>query len=84
MFGPACYHHGMLKSPTFWNNVTVNGNDVTAQKQLLAWLNNSTKLEGISICNGVNCEQSCPRVDVSEEATGCIAKHLQNGFGNVL
>ena len=84
MFGPACYHHGMLESPRYWNDVTVNGNDVTAQKQLLAWLNNSTKLEGISTCNGVNCEQSCPHVDVSEEATGCIGKHLQNGIGNVL
>ena len=84
MFGPACYHHGMLESPRYWNNVTVNGNDVTAQKQLLAWLNNSTKLEGISTCNGVNCEQSCPHVDVSEEATGCITKKLRNGIGNVL
>ena len=84
MFGPACYHHGMLESPRYWNDVTVNGNDVTAQKQLLAWLNNSTKLEGISNCNGVNCEQSCPHVDISEEATSCIAKYLQTGIGNVL
>ena len=74
----------MLESPTYWNDVTVNGNDVTAQKQLLAWLHNSTKLEGISICNGVNCEQSCPHVDVSEEATGCITKNLQNRIGDVL
>ena len=74
----------MLESPRYWNDVTVNGNEVTAQKQLLAWLNDSTKLEGISICNGVNCEQSCPHVDISEEATGCIAKHLRFGIGNVL
>ena len=74
----------MLESPTYWNDVTVNGNDVTAQKQLLVWLNNSTKLEGISICNGVNCEQSCPHVDVSEEATGCITKKLQNRIGDVV
>ena len=74
----------MSKTPRYWNDVTVNGNDVTAQKQLLAWLNNSTSLEGISICNGVNCEQSCPHVDISEEATSCITRHLQTGIGNVL
>ena len=71
VFGPACYHHGLLTSSKFWNNVTVNGGDVTAQSQLLAWLN-SVKLDGVSTCDGVNCDKGCPHVDISDAATACI------------
>ena len=73
VFGPACYHHGMLASSTFWNQVTVNGENVTAQSQLLAWLD-SVILDGVSTCDGVNCEKGCPPVDTSDEATACIEK----------
>ena len=77
VFGPACYHHGMLKSSQFWSHVSVNGGNVTAQSQLLAWLN-SVKLDGISNCNGVNCEASCPYVDISEDATECLKNNPYN------
>ena len=72
VFAPACYQHGMLTSSKFWNEVTVNGENVTAQSQLLAWLSDSEKLDGVSTCDGVNCEEACPDVDISDEARACI------------
>ena len=72
MFGPACYHHGMLTSSQYWSQVTVNGGSLTAQSQLLAWLDDSEILDGVSTCDGVNCEDGCPSVDISDDARKCI------------
>ena len=72
VFSPTCYHHCMVESSKFWNEVTVNGGSVTAQSQLLAWLDNSEKLDGVSTCDGVNCDEACPPVDISNEARSCI------------
>ena len=72
VFAPTCYQHGMLTSSKFWSEVTVNGGSVTAQSQLLAWLNDSEKLDGVSTCDGVNCEEACPHVNISDEARACL------------
>ena len=79
VFGPSCYHHGLLESTQYWNKVTVNGGNVTAQSQLLSWLK-SERLDGVSVCNGVNCEKSCPHVDISNAATECIKSNFKENF----
>ena len=72
VFAPTCYQHGMLTDSKFWNEVTVNGGNVTAQSQMLAWLEDSEILDGVSTCDGVNCDEACPPVDISDDAQACI------------
>ncbi len=59
VFGAACYDHGILDISEF-HKVNVNG--VSAQDQLLAWLESGQRLEAISTCSGVNCQETCREV----------------------
>ena len=58
-WGAACYRHGILTSSK-WNSIQVSG--LTAQAQLLLWLEAGNKTSVVSSCEGVNCEDTCPPV----------------------
>jgi hypothetical protein len=61
VFGAACFDHGLCTSPGY-NIVNVNG--ITAQDQLLAFLQkNNSRLNAISTCQDVNCETSCRQIE---------------------
>ena len=64
-FGAACYRHGIMMSSQ-WNKIRVNG--VSAQDQLLSWINDGVRTEVMSTCTGVNCQDTCPDVVIGDNA----------------
>jgi len=72
VFAPACYEHGLLIGERF-QNIKVGG--VSAQEQLLAWLEDQTRLRAVSTCGGVNCQATCPSIETGAH-TFCL-DHLQ-------
>ena len=64
-YGPGCYRHGILMSSQ-WTDVKVEG--VSAQDQLLAWINDNVTTRVVSTCQGVNCQETCPHVTIGEDA----------------
>ena len=60
VFAPACFKHGMNLTPLF-QSVQING--ISAQDQLIAWLYEEDKITAISLCDGLNCEETCPEMD---------------------
>jgi len=63
VFAPACYHHCLLMEDSF-NSIKVD--DVSAQDQLMAWIEDSKRLRAVSTCNGVNCQSTCPELEVGD------------------
>ena len=49
-----------------WNKIRVNG--VSAQDQLLSWINDGVRTEVMSTCDGVNCQDTCPYIDIGDNA----------------
>lgn len=86
VFAPACYRHGDQSTSVF-QSITVDG--VSAEDQLLRMVVDDVRENHISSCEGVNCEQTCPAVEVSENCTS-VASSLQKLsllailFGHVL
>ena len=66
VFGASCYRHGILMNKE-WTDVKVD--NVSAQEQLLTWVNDDIRSIKVSWCTGVNCQDSCPSVDTSEDAS---------------
>ena len=64
-FGAASYRHGIMMS-SLWNEVRVDG--VSAQDQLLSWINDGVRTEVMSTCDGVNCQDTCPYIDIGDNA----------------
>ena len=65
VFGAGCYKHGMLMSSA-WSQVKVD--TVSAEEQLLTWISDDIRSRVVSSCHGVNCQDSCPHLDTSDEA----------------
>lgn len=62
VFAPACYFHGINTEP-LWNQISIDG--ITAQEQLVDWLfDNHEKVSAISDCSGVNCQETCPAIEL--------------------
>ena len=85
VFAPACYRHGLLTGSNFQNiKVTLFAmiwdrydllddqvEGVSAQDQLMQWLEENTRVRAISYCDGVNCQPSCPAIETGPH-TWCI------------
>ena len=63
VFAPACYRHGDQSTSVF-QSIKVDG--VSAEDQLLKFIFDDVRESHISVCDGVNCEPTCPAVEVSK------------------
>ena len=65
VFAPACYRHGIM-TKDLWTNVSVSG--VTAQSQLLGLISGNGSQDVVSTCQGVNCQDTCPELEIGENS----------------
>jgi len=65
VFAPACYRHGIMTND-LWTNVSVSG--VTAQSQLLGLISGNGSQDVVSTCQGVNCQDTCPELEIGENS----------------
>lgn len=65
VYGAACYRHGVLMSPE-WRQLRVAG--ISPEEQLLAWLEHDIRTQVRSSCAGVNCQETCPQVEIGVNA----------------
>lgn len=74
VFGPACYAHAVGNSDLF-QSIRIQG--VSSEVQLEAFIREDEEgVQLLSDCNGINCEESCPQIELSVEATICISKRV--------
>ena len=76
VFGPACYAHAVGTTDLF-QSVRIGG--INSEDQLEAFVFDGARLDLVSDCDGINCEASCPQVELSPEATVCIARKGEKG-----
>ena len=62
VFAPTCYDHGIQTKETFQ---TVDVEGITAEMQLTTFIesNGEIRLDQKSICEQVNCQPSCPKIN---------------------
>jgi len=68
VFAPACYKHGLLSGSGF-QDIKVDG--ISAQDQLISWMEDNVRLRAVSTCEGVNCQPTCPQIETGDQ-TWCI------------
>jgi len=71
VFAPACYLHGLMTQKVF-QNIKVDG--ISAQDQLISWLEDGERRRAVSYCEGVNCQPSCPEIEIGPQSW-CIDKN---------
>jgi len=72
VFAPACYRHGLLTQKEF-SSIKVDG--ISAEDQLISWLEEEVRLKAESFCEGVNCEPTCPSIEMGDHSW-CIDAHI--------
>ena len=81
VFGPTCYSHAVANSHLF-QSIRIQG--ISSEEQLEEFVLGEEGVKGrqqlISECDGINCEESCPKTPLSIEATVCIANQMDQNI----